>query len=47
MNSVRCHQAPQRGSRTKIGRFSVKKCTYLEESLLQSFLIWKPSAAKL
>jgi len=40
-------KSPKGGLKNAKQRISIKKCTSLEESLLQSFFVWKLSAAKL
>ena len=46
-SSYVAHKSPKGGLKTQNGRFPFKKCTSLEESLLQSFFVWKLSAAML
>jgi len=43
-----CNCKPSKGgSKMQNDRFASKKCTCLEESLLQSFFVWKLLAAQL
>jgi len=44
---VRCPEVPQKGSQKRKTADFRKKSHLFEESLLQSFFVWKLSAAKL
>jgi len=44
---VHCYSAFQRGLKNAKRKFSVQHCTTVEESLLQSFYVYKLSATML